>query len=32
MNNNRLNILGVGVDTYSMEGAANVLVSTMDQN
>lgn len=32
MSNNRLNVLGVGVDTYSMEDAANVLVAAMEQD
>lgn len=32
MSNNRLNVLGVGIDTYSMEEAADVLVAAMDEN
>ncbi len=30
--NNKLNVLGVGVDTYSMTEAADVLVSAMDKD
>lgn len=32
MKQNRLSVLGVGVDTYTMEEAANVLVSAMDKD
>ena len=32
MSNDRLNVLGVNIDTYSMEEAANILVAAMDQN
>lgn len=32
MNHNRLNVLGVGVDTYTMEEAADVLVAAMEND
>ena len=32
MSNNRLNVLGVNIDTYSMEEAADILVAAMEQD